>query len=79
MSSSNEKTSNVYKVLNTLCKAGNVLFICSLLFEGILYSRFFNDEEQFLVRWRGNYKPSWEPAEVIKGDCVQPWWRTFWK
>ena len=31
MSSSNEKTSNVYKVLNTLCKAGNVLFICSLL------------------------------------------------
>ena len=31
MSSSNEKTSNVYKILNTLCKAGNVLFICSLL------------------------------------------------
>ena len=37
--------------------------------EGILSERIFDNKEQFLVRWGGNYKPSWEPAHVIKSDC----------
>ena len=40
--------------------------------EGILQSRQLTyGEEEFLIRWAGNYKPSWQSATRITEDCPQ--------
>ena len=61
---------------------GTILMVVSILFsivmaekyvvEGILRSReLTSGEEEFLIRWAENYKPSWQSARIIEEDCPQ--------
>ena len=31
--------------------------------------RMLDEEEQFLVRWQGEFEPTWEKGEMIRSDC----------
>ena len=35
----------------------------------ILSFRDSGGREEFFIQWSGNYRPSWEPAEIIRKDC----------
>lgn len=33
--------------------------------------RVLDEEEQFLVKWEGEFEPTWEKGEVLRNDCPE--------
>ena len=37
----------------------------------IIRRRMLDKEEQFLVRWEGDFEPTWESGEILRNDCPE--------
>ena len=37
----------------------------------IICRRMLDKEEQFLVRWEGDFEPTWESGEILRNDCTE--------
>ena len=37
--------------------------------EGIINERSTDGKQEYIVRWVGKYKPSWQPVNVLEKDC----------
>ena len=37
----------------------------------IIRHRMLDKEEQFLVRWEGDFEPTWLRGEILRNDCPE--------
>ena len=44
--------------------------------EAIINERSTDGKQEYLVRWAGNYKPSWQPANILE-KTVLTWCKSF--